>query len=317
MHRHLIPNIAMRALPAFVVMVLSLCLMVSCGGDKSSHASSASDVLLSVGDSTLTLTDVITRIPVGLSESDSALMFNQIVDSWIENMLLTEMAVENIDNLSEIERKVQRYRNQLIIGEYLSKVRRSERRDVPEDAIRRYYEENADDLRLEVPLVKGVYLKVPSNIERISDLRRWIFNPIGDNIDRLESYGLSQALQYDYFGERWVDWNSVAEQIPYRFYDPDAFLESTRNFETSYNGSTYFLHVSEYLPSGSPTPYEFAAPGIANTLREKSMAKYEKQMMLDLCSRALEEGRLRAVGYDPIERKVTLDVSKVKKEIKQ
>lgn len=291
----------------------SVMLLAGCGQGKSPDSGAPDDVLLAVGDSALTLADVVGRIPVGLAPADSALMFSQIVDSWIEDMLLTGVAAENIDNIDEIDRKVKRYRNQLIIGEYMSKMRSSRQHDVSDAAVRQYYEAHADDMLLEVPLIKGIYLKVPSDAERMADLRRWIFNPTGENIDRLETYGLAQALQYDYFGERWTDWNIVADQIPYRFYDPDAFLESTHNFETSYNGSTYLLHVSDYLPSGSKTPFEFAAPGIEASLNAGNMARHQRRMMLDLCSKAIDEGRLQVVGYDLTERRATITANKNRK----
>lgn len=284
-----------------VTGVMALGTLMSCGHDSAGEVGEdPGDILLIAGDSVLTLTDVVSRIPVGVSGNDSVMMFNSIVGAWIENMLLADMARENIDNVDEIERKVRKYRNQLIVAEYLRQMGASNQKEVPEDEIRRYYEANADDLRLEVPLVKGVYLKVPSDDERIGDIRRWMASCTGESIDRLESYGLGHALQYDYFADRWLDWNTVAEQIPYRFYDPDAFLESTRDFETSYNGSTYFLHITDHIPGGSRIPYEFAAPDIASRLRARNIADYEKQLLKELSMHAVEDGRLKVVGYDPL-----------------
>ncbi len=268
--------------------------------EKNAKEESMGEVLLMAEDSVLTLTDVISRIPAGLSEADSLLMFHSIVKSWIENVIVADIVRENIDNYDEIERKVTKYRNQLIVNEYFSKMKISEVSEVPETKIKKYFTENADDLKLEVPLIKGIFIKTASDDDNIDKIRRWISTYSEENIDKLETYGLEHALQYDYFADRWSDWQEISNRIPYRFYDADAFLKSTRNFETTYNGSTYFLHITDYLPSGSPVPYEFARPGIAAMLRGKSMADYEKQLLHDICIHAIDEGKLQVVDKSSI-----------------
>lgn len=258
------------------------------------------DVLLMMGDSALTMQEVVSRIPIGISPSDSAAIFRKIISGWIEGMVLTDMAKDRLPDFEEIERKVDDYRNRLIVMSYLSMMRSSSNHKVSEDSVRRFYDAHHKDMLAERPLVKGVLLKVPASASGLSEIKRCVFTASSESLDELESKWATDALQYDYFEHTWVDWQTIAEQIPYRFFDPDAFVTSTKNFETSSGGSVYLLHISEYLPSGSELPFEFAAPRITAILEKAKMSKYEEDLVASLVKRALADDKLVAVGYDPL-----------------
>ena len=73
------------------LIVASVAMLSACGGKKT-DSQVDSDVLVTVGDSSLRLNDVIVKIPVGLNPADSAAMFHQIVDNWIRDLVLIEFA---------------------------------------------------------------------------------------------------------------------------------------------------------------------------------------------------------------------------------
>lgn len=285
-------------LPACLVFAMAIS---SCGGDDSK--SPAGDVLVAMGDSTLTLSDVVSRIPVGIDEADSVALFHKIVDNWIEGMVLADMARTKLSDLDRIESMVAEYRNRLIVAEYLKKMRVGKKFKVSSDSVRAFYDAHRAEMVTETPLVKGIYLKVADGAGAIDEIRRCVFDASGASIDELEKKWAGDAIQYDYFENEWIDWTVIADQIPYRFYDPDAFLASTVNFETSCNGSTYFLHIGGYLPSGSETPFEFASPRISSLLEQAKMASYEEALVNALIKKAMSENNLVAVGYDPLSRK--------------
>ena len=148
-----------------------LVLWAGCGRKGKASDSVKSEALLSVGDSVLTLNDVVSRIPLGLSSEDSVTMFNTIVDAWLEDMLLTEVASVNIPDMDRIEKMVSDYRRRLIIMEYRKLVRKDGEKKVDKDEIKDYYRNNSDEMRLEHPVVKGIYIKIPSNAEKIEKVK--------------------------------------------------------------------------------------------------------------------------------------------------
>ena len=117
-------------------------------------------MLLKYGDKELTYKEVIDLIPEGIPSADSAALFKSIVDGWIKDVVLVKLAEQRLYDINSIERKVKDYRNTLIVTEYLSRMRESHTPKVDEKSVREYYDKHRNELKLEVPLVKGVFLKV-------------------------------------------------------------------------------------------------------------------------------------------------------------
>lgn len=291
--------------PKYMLIAMAAGAMLA-GGSACSHVAAPTqqeDILVAVGDSALTLRDVLLRIPSGLSEQDSVEMFNSIVERWVRRMMLSDVASENVEEFENINRLAEDYRDNLIIERYLrSKVK--EAPGVSDRDIRTYYEEHAEELKLSQPLVKGIYIKVADSEENLADIRRWMAAASPAAVDKIEKSGLRQASQYEYFKDKWIEWNEVADQIPYRFYDADAFLSSTKDFETSYSGSTYLLHIYEYLPSGSPMPFEYASGLITEILGKQGKASYRLNLLSSLYARGVRDGVLKPGLYDPVKRQM-------------
>ncbi|MDE6231362.1 MAG: peptidyl-prolyl cis-trans isomerase [Muribaculaceae bacterium] len=283
-------------LPAF--------LLSGCRGGERTRNIADDVVLVSAGDTSLTLRDAELYIPSGLSEEDSIAMLRQIADRWVRNILLIDLAEKSIPDMEEIDRMVEDYRRDLIVNRYLSSVGETAS-EASEAQLRQYYNKHREELLLEVPVIKGVFLKVAADNSNLHNIRRWMASGSEASIDRIEKMGLRNAIKYEYFPDRWIDWNIVADQIPYRFYDADAFVEGTRDFETSYDGSVYFLHISEYLPSGTPMPYDYARNRIAGIIGRKSSAAKSEDLFRRLCRERLGDGFLTKGLYDPVTGKLS------------
>ncbi|MBD5283677.1 MAG: hypothetical protein HDS31_03610 [Bacteroides sp.] len=275
-------------------------------GKKETETPGNDDVLVTVNDSSLRMRDVLLEIPVGTAPEDSVRLFHAIVNSWVDDRLLESVAEENIDDLDRIEALVSDYRRKLIVEAYKRKVRQTAPVKLSEDSMKRYYNTHIADLKLESPLVKGLYIKLPQESPRSEDVRKWVFSASPDAIDALEKYGLEEAVQYDYFMDRWIEFGSLAEQIPYRFYDADAFLKSTKDFETSYNGFVYLVHITAYIPTGETMPYDYARRVVSDRLGDEQLNAYQRRLMTELRKNALGDGRLRTPGYDLGRGRVTL-----------
>lgn len=282
-------------------IVLIATVLSSCDYMKTKEENmSQRQILVEVGDSALYLDEVLARIPVGIAADDSIAMFSSIVDSWIENLLLTEVATESAIDLERIDRLTANYRKQLIMSEFRKSGKKETSKRVTDEKIRDYYSVNGDQMILEQPLIKGIYMKVSDKASNIEELEHLMSHPTKENVDRLEKDGFPEALQYEYFTDKWVAWESISSQIPYRFFDADAFLESTKDFTTSYNGSTYMLHISEYMPTGEKIPYDFARDEIRDILTREESAAYDKRVLESFYKRAVKEGKLKMVGYDAL-----------------
>lgn len=280
-------------------LVGALALLVSCS-QRRAETQSDNEVLVSVGDSVLKVSDVVRQIPRGLDPVDSVAMFRNIIDTWVRDLVLIDVAEKNIPDLDEIERMVESYRNSLIVSRYLSRMSEQSGEDVDESRVKQYFEANRGEFILQQPLVKGLFIKVSANDESIDNLRKWMSQLNDDNVDKIEKNGLRQALAYRYFRDEWTEWSAVADQIPYRFFDADAFVRSSKNFETEAEGSVYLLHISEYLLSGTEMPYEFARIKIREILRASDVNSFRRKLTNGIYSEKIREGVLRPGLYDPL-----------------
>lgn len=286
-----------------LTLIFSFHLILSSCNDTGKEKSEEEEVLMIMGDSILTMRDVEKKIPVGISQEDSAYLFRKITSNWIENLVLGEMAAEKLPDIEEIEQKVKDYRNRLIISEYLSRIRAKSSVKVSEDSIRKFYDLHKEEMLAERPLIKGLLLKVSESEDNLDDIRRCVFSATESSLDELERKWSNKVLLFDFFAETWVDWQKVSEQIPYRFYDPDAFLSSTKNFETKNGGIIYLLHVSDFIPTGKELPYEFSSSRIKAMLEQAKIARFQDDLVESLIRRSISEGKLKLVGYDPLRHK--------------
>lgn len=295
-------------LPISVIFGLAVMMLPAGCGSPEGETAAREEILVEVGDSALTVRDIVSRIPSGLSEEDSTEMFNTLVERWVRTMMLTDVASENVADLDKINRMAEDYRNGLIIERYL-RSKQEEAPTVSEQSVKMYYAAHGEEMKLEAPIIKGIYLKISDSEERLGDIRRWMASATPSSIDNIEKYGLRQASQYEYFKDNWIDWNEMAEQIPYRFYDADAFLGSTKDFETSYGGSTYFLHIFDYLPTGSIMPYEYASSRIVDMIDREKKSDYRIRLLSSLYAKGIEDGKLKPGLYDPVKRRMKTSAS--------
>lgn len=280
-------SIIQRWLAAGVVFSAAM-LMAACGSSTDDNT-----FVAKVGEATLTTEELRQAMPAGLSPEDSTLFVRAYVSNWIDEHLISEVAVNEVD-LTEIDRLTAEYRNRLILTDYKRKMYQIHADSISEDSIEAYYNEHKREFVLQRPLVRGVYLKVPDDADNLRTLRRLYKSDKADDIDRLEKEVLTSAIHYDYFRDRWVDWEQIESRIPYTFgASPDSWLASNHSLDASLGGFTYLLFITEVLTSGKPMPLDAAREQIVNRLTNLNRISYENALLRDLYQRASEEGTLQ------------------------
>lgn len=283
------------------MLLISATVTVLTGGCHRKHVPVPQDdvVIVAYGDTSLTLREVVHRIPRGLEHDDSVEMFRSIVETWLRRQVLTEFASRNIPDMDEIDRLVDQYRSDLILGRYLARVDQGAKPNISNRRVDRYLSQRADSMTLEEPVVKGIFLKVSEDDPNLETLLRWMRTSTDYSVDKLEHNILRGATQYEYFMDRWHPWHEVADLVPYRFFDADAFLEANKDFETRYGGSVYIIHISDYVGSGMAMPLEYAREQIREALRQEDIAVRRQDMIRDIYRHEMSEGRLKEGLYNP------------------
>lgn len=288
-------NRLLTYVPLLVVMLL---LIPSCRRGR--HVGSDDEIVVQVGDSALLLSDVVRDVPRGISSDDSVRLTRAIIEGWLRRQVLINVAERNLEDFENIDRMVERYREDLILNRYLMMMDSHDRHRVDQKRVDMYYKLHKDSMVLDEPVVKGIFLKVREDDSDLDKLRGWMQKGDENSIDNLEKSGLRSATQYSYFKDRWYPWHEVAELVPYRFFDADAFLESTHDFETTYGGSVYLLHITDYVESGEGMPEDYAKDIIEGILRQEAISTRRQELVSEIYSHAIEEGILKRGLYDPV-----------------
>lgn len=252
------------------------------------------DALVVVGKSVLTRADLDRSMPGGLNDQDSTLYAQAYIKSWIDAEMTSKLASREID-MTEIDKMVAEYRNQLIMLEYSRQMYDSHGKEYfSEDSIKRYYDEHKDEFILTRPMVKGVYLKVFDDAKSLPQLRKLYKSTKDQDVDKLDKSELTGAVHYDYFRDRWVDWEQIERRIPYDFGSaPSTFLRNHRNLDFSTGGFTYLLDISDVLYEGQTMPYEAARSQIEDRLKFASRRLYDDALKKELYDKGVQNGDIK------------------------
>ena len=244
-----------------------------------------------VGKATLSRSDIVANVPPGMSEADSIEYVRRYVNNWVDRELVDQAALPVLD-MAEIDRRVEKYRRDLITAEY-----RRYRFDTSADTaftdkeLKEYYNRHKELFTVGHPMVKGIYLKVPDHAADLREIRRLLQHGGNAAIDRLEGMVAGTAIHYDYFRDTWVEWRSIEQLIPTRFAtEPMAVFRGQKMLDLSIGGFTYLLKVDSYLPSGNPLPYEQALPQIHQRLTNRARMNFDATFQQLLRKEAEDKG---------------------------
>lgn len=244
-----------------------------------------------VGSAVLTVADVRNATPRGLSTEDSTAFVDAYVNTWISDMLVSEVAARKLRSTDEIEKRVDEYRRQLIMWEYRNMAVAADTAMAITDAdVRRYYADHESTLKLTEPMVRGIYIKIETSAPALAEVKRLYKSSRHADIDKLEKVGLRGAIHYDYFRDQWIPWHRIITKIPRDI--PASDLRRDYSLEFEADGFTYLLSVSDVLPAGATMPYEAAEPQIRETLDALRRTEVDARLRARLRREAERDGTL-------------------------
>ncbi|MEG1563230.1 MAG: peptidyl-prolyl cis-trans isomerase [Bacteroides sp.] len=237
--------------------------------------------------------DLHAVLPAGLSKEDSTLFAEHYIRNWVEETLLYKKAQSNIPDNSEIDRLVENYRKALIMHSYQQKLISQKLSDeIPEEELTAFYTHNQELFKLEHPLIKGLFIKVPLTSPQLSSVRKWYKNESREAVDHLEKYSLQNAVKYEYFYDKWVPVADVLDLIPLKDSTPETYVNENRYIELKDTAFYYFLHVSDFRAKGEQEPYELALKQINGMLVNRKQVDFMKQVKRDLYQQAMDKKKI-------------------------
>ena len=271
--------------------------LISCT-DKAPR--SKGDALVSVGQHTLTAFEVKKLIPKTLSSQDSLMMAESYVKKWVKNVLIYDLANKHLeDEKEEIDRLVDAYRQSLMSHKYEEKlVEERLSAEISDKEISDYYETNKESFLLEEDIVKGLFLKVPSDAPGLSDLKKWCNSGGDELIEKIEKYSLQNAVIYDYFYDRWMSGEEIAENMPVKKSEFNRMLKTDKLIEVSDSAYCYLLKVKEVEFKGNRAPFDYASAQIKEILLSQRKSEFLRSFEEEIYNEAIRKGNVKFHGED-------------------
>ena len=250
--------------------------------------------LVQVGDNYLYMEDVMAVTPPGISEKDSAEMADRYIKNWIDDMLLYAKAEGNIPDDAGINELVNSYRRELITHTYIEQIVSQEVENlIPDSEVEEYYNENKDAFLAVEPYIKGLYIKVPKTASGISQVRQWYKDGSERSVDKIEKYGLRNAVDYEYFYDRWRSVNDFFLRLPTDADKKKNNIGKNKNIELSDSAFYYFLHIEDYLGKGEILPLEYAGKDIREIIMNNKRVEFITKMKKDLYDEACDNNDIK------------------------
>ena len=168
--------------------VLLILLLVSCKWNKSvTEYVQGKTPIVEINGDVLYLEDIKKVIPLGLSESDSAMFAERYIKNWAQDALFYQNAIRNIPDTKDIDRLVENYRRSLFEHEYQRRlIEQKFSSEITQEEIEQFYNDNLRLFVLDESLVKGLFLKIPNRSHDLSDIRRLYTQMDDESFEEIE-----------------------------------------------------------------------------------------------------------------------------------
>jgi len=270
------------------IVISSLMLLVSCQQPDS-------PILAQVGEEKLTVHDVLLQMPLTCTGNDSIVFVQEHVDSWINEQLLYQQGLKNVPNLEDLEREAAQYRRDLIARTYQSERLAIYSEEVSVEECMAFYEKCKRQLKLDYPIIQGMYVKVLVNSTKVNDIKAWlkeIQDGKMDHAEELEQFCQQRAVDYDAFTDQWVDMRRLTDRLPTKVYDAGLFLRR-QVYQQKDKEYIYIFMISDFHLAGEIQPYEFCHEDIHNMLIQQKQENFRIKLQQDLRDEALRTGLLK------------------------
>ncbi|MDZ7263116.1 MAG: peptidyl-prolyl cis-trans isomerase [candidate division KSB1 bacterium] len=181
-----------------LIGLLYLGLILACGSNSEKNKQ---QVLISIGNATLTLDQLKKDLPPTSYEISPQDQVNNYIQRWIETELIYQDALKTgVDKSDELQEELEQAKRDLVIRKYLEKYL-ARQAEVSEEAALSYYEENKDSFIRTSDEIKALHILVAS-LDKANQARRRIVG--GEDFETVAREVISDStalarIQLEYF----------------------------------------------------------------------------------------------------------------------
>ena len=272
-----------------VIYILLLSLVaVSCKVTRQFQDAAAElfrgEVVAKVGNHKLYRSQLQSYIPAGVSPEDSASLARQWINAWAEDLLLLDMAEEQLSGKDkDVSKELEEYRRTLLKYRY-EQLYINQRLDtlITDEEVEQYYQANMERFRLERPLLKARYMIISAEARSVNTLKQKMSSDDETEVMEADSLGAYAAIKYADAAETWMDAIILAQELGTDYLSLVASIKNHFAEIKDDNGILHVAYLVDMTPAGKPAPMEYVTERIRDIILSSRKHKLETELERDL-----------------------------------
>jgi hypothetical protein len=242
------------------------------------------EVVAKVGNHKLYRSQLQSYIPAGVSPEDSASLARQWINAWAEDLLLLDMAEEQLSGKDkDVSKELEEYRRTLLKYRY-EQLYINQRLDtlITDEEVEQYYQANMDRFRLERPLLKARYMIISAEARSVNTLKQKMSSDDETEVMEADSLGAYAAIKYADAAETWMDAIILAQELGTDYLSLVASIHNHFAEIKDDNGILHVAYIVDMAPAGKPAPMEYVTERIRDIILSSRKHKLETELERDL-----------------------------------
>jgi hypothetical protein len=268
----------------------SLCFLVIFSCDLALKPNSQ-DSIARVNSSFLTLDDIDTALVEGLSQQDSLIQIQNVINNWATEQLLQDGARINLEakQQSEFEILVQQYKSDLYTSAYLEAlVKQNLDTTITNQELEEVYNQNKELFVLKEDLIKLRYINHDKNLPNSNEIKRRFRRYNAEDRTVLDTI----SLQFNSFflnDSVWIKSSQVISKIkPLKKGFNKVLLKKINFIQLKDSLGLYLMEVKDVLEIGSQAPMAYALPTLKQIIINKRKLKLVNQLKSEIVDDAIK-----------------------------
>ena len=261
---------------------------------KTESVEDKEDLLLAqVYNTSLFLSDLKGLTPLGSSPEDSLQIVNTFMENWIRESLLMHEAEKNVPSSLNIDELVRDYRASLIRHNY-EKILVELQLDstITQAELYAHYEENKDQYRLDDPILRCYFIKIPEGIANESDLSSWWRSNKEEDYKRMVDFCSKNATVYMLNDSTWYRKDDLALHLPKSLINLNN-ISKNREYNVHDDNYHYYLKVLETLASNEYAPFPYIEDQARKLILHKRKIKLLEEKKEEMYERELRRNNVK------------------------
>jgi hypothetical protein len=249
------------------------------------------DSIARVNTSFLTLDDIDTALVEGLSQQDSLIQIQNVINNWATEQLLQDGARINLEAEQQIEFEilVQQYKSDLYTSAYLEAlVKHNLDTTITNLELEEVYNQNKELFVLKEDLIKLRYINHDKNLPNSNEIKRRFRRYNAEDRTVLDTI----SLQFNSFflnDSVWIKSSQVISKIkPLKKGFNKVLLKKINFIQLKDSLGLYLMEVKDLLEIGSQAPMAYALPTLKQIIINKRKLKLVNQLKSEIIDDAIK-----------------------------